>query len=54
LKTIGEIDFRFADKGQPMSYAIRLENRLHYFDDKDIPNIIKQAYIVEEFDKARI
>ena len=33
-----------------MGYAIKLENKLIYFDENEISNIIKHTFVVEDLD----
>ena len=55
IKRVGEINFEFAERSSPMSYTLKLANKLQHFKaDETIPDILKHMYVVEELDRSRI
>lgn len=54
-KTLGNMKFDFIDKGEAISYCIKLASTMQNFEKpEDIPHLIRQSYVADEFDKARV
>lgn len=55
IKSIGEIEFEFADKRNALASSINLASIMQVLEDeKDIPELIRHQYIVDKLDKERI
>ena len=54
-KRLGEIEFDFADKGQPLGWSKLLASKMQLFEEEDkVKDLIRHMYVVQELDKPRI
>jgi insulysin len=51
VNDLGKINFDFAEKGRPMGTVTNVAKRMQIFDDSNISEIFRCAYIRKTFDK---
>ena len=54
-RRVGEIEFQFADKEEPLDYTVKLAGKMQLFETEEkLRDILKHEYVIEELDRERI
>ena len=52
---MGELEFQFADKEDPIEYVVKLASKMQLFEsDEKAKDLLKHMHVVEELDKELV
>ena len=53
-RDLGIMKFEFADKGNAINTCVKLAGKMQKFDDSNIQNLLRSAYVADKFDEQKI
>lgn len=55
MRTVGRLQFEYADKQDPVDYAVEMTKQMQLFtSQEEVREILRHQYVVERLDKERV